>query len=404
MTDPMADHDFIHRNFDRSVLEAIVEPYLASGCPAVTIAAWHRGELLCNTAWGENTTTTTLFDLDSVTEVFTTTAFLNLLSFGHAQLDMPIVEVIPEFGGDPRPIDGGFDPLTKQPLPLMAEGGALTVDPVKLTFRHLLTHTSGLAAWRPVMDAAGPAPLPPDQHDPIPHATRWVSGLKYICEAPFVTAPGAVVRYSDLDLMLLGECVARLSSEALDQAIRTIVCDQMWLAETDVCFNPVRDFDLPFARIAPTGDDPGWRKRRAWGEVDDENACGVGGIAGHAGLFGTAEAVMKLGVGWLTGIEEFGIDHALAAQAIQEQATNGAERFGLGWMLKSTVGSSAGDLFSPASFGHTGVTGTSLWIDPPAELVVACLTNGIAMGRDIHNPQPFRHAIHNAIALQALGS
>jgi len=286
---------------------------------------------------------------------------------------------------------------------LVPNVGVLTVDPARVTFRHLLTHTSGLAAWRPVMDAVGPAPVPPDQHDPIPHATRWARGLEYICQAPFVTEPGVVVRYSDLGLMLLGESVARLASESLDQAIRTIVCDQMWLAETDVCFNPVRDFDLPFARVAPTEDDPTWRKRRVWGEVHDENACGVGGIAGHAGLFGTAEAVMKLGVGWLTGIEEFGIDHALAAQAIQEQAVLGDERRGLGWMLKSAVGSSVGDRFSSESFGHTGFTGTSLWVDPQAQLVVACLTNSVYMGRNAHNPHPFRRAIHTAIAQQVLG-
>ncbi|MBX3065010.1 MAG: beta-lactamase family protein [Anaerolineae bacterium] len=389
-----------------TALDQLARDYVDSGCPAVVIAGQRDGNLIFQQAWGwidpqERQTPasiSTLFDLASVTKLFTTTAFLALVSEGLITLDAPVMEIIPEFGGQPRPVDGGVDPHSKQPLPISEQARGLRIDPAQVTFRHLLTHTSGLAAWRPVMYAAGAAPAPPDTPDPLTRAERWRQGLAYICESPFVAPVGAEVRYSDLGLMLLGESVARLSGCLLEQAIQQRVLDPLQLGAQAACFNPIRDQGLSRDQIAPTEMDETWRCRRVWGEVHDENACAVGGVAGHAGLFGTAAAVLALGAAWQHQPEIFGISREIAAEATREQANSNAERRGLGWMLKSEVGSSAGERFSMTSFGHTGFTGTSLWIDPQARLVVACLTNSVYVGRKVYDTKPFRRAVHTAFA------
>ncbi len=383
-----------------SALNALVKDYIADGCPAVAIAVFQQGELMLNRAWGRvdaqhSASTNTRFDLASLTKLFTTTAFLSLLSESNLQLDDPVVSVIPEFGGDARPVDGGVDPHSQQPLPLDERRRGMKVKPSLVTFRHLLTHTSGLAAWRPVYEAAGSAPTLPDHPDPISRAERWKRGLAFICQSPFVAAPDGVVRYSDLGLMLLGEAAARLFRGELDEAIRVRILARATLPS--ITFNPVRDYHLATGLIAPTEEDVDWRGRRLHGEVHDENASGVGGVAGHAGLFGTAHDVARFGMFWLHQPHLFGIHPELSAAAVRQQVQTDNVRRGLGWMLKSPQHSSAGDYFSADSFGHIGFTGTSLWIDPQRALVVACLTNAVYAGRDVYDPHPFRQAVHNLL-------
>ncbi|NJM94530.1 MAG: beta-lactamase family protein, partial [Cytophagales bacterium] len=134
-------------------------------------------------------------------------------------------------------------------------------------------------------------------------------------------------------------------------------------------------------------------------EVHDENGLRRGRYRWHAGLFGDAVAVASFGNDWLHHSQErFGISATLANTAIRLQAETGAERRGLGWMLKSESNSSAGDLFSTSSYGHTGFTGTSLWIDPFRNLVVALLTNRVYYGRDREGIHAVRRAVHDAIA------
>jgi len=134
------------------------------------------------------------------------------------------VQVIPEFGeSGPRPLDGGQTRITKVRLPIPDSARGQMADPSRVTFYHLLTHTSGLAPWRDVFHAAGPAPAPPDQVDPLPRAERWRRALRALCAYSFVGQPGdRVVRYSHLGLMLLGEVVSRLPgcAGALDQVLR----------------------------------------------------------------------------------------------------------------------------------------------------------------------------------------
>lgn len=389
----------------QAALNTLVKTTLTQGIfPAVTVYALKHGEPVLNAAWGwidpdqQNlpTQTDTLFDLASVTKLFTTTAFLSLASETGLPLDTPIVALMPEFGeSGPRPIDGGQDPHTKERLPTPEAYAGQTVDPTTITFWHLLTHSSGIAAWRDVFQAGGPPPTPPTQPDPLSPAQRWQNGLKALWHYPFTGQPGAQVVYSDLGLMLLGEAVARLAGQSLDCAIENRVLKPLGLSS--VGFNPVQR-GIPRERIAPTENDPAWRGRRCWGEVHDENACGVGGIAGHAGLFSTARDVAAFGQAWLMQRPELGISPALLAAATREHTfSEDAGRRGLGWMMKSAENSSAGRYLSMDSYGHTGFTGTSLWVDPHSEWVIAVLTNRVYPGREVVGSHAFRVALHELL-------
>lgn len=392
-------------------LESVVLTHLGTTFPACAICVEHRGIVVYEGAWGwidpdrrtTPVTQETLFDLASVTKLFTATAFLSLVSEGKVRLDDPLVSVVPEFGAvAPRAIEGGQDPHSKQRLPTTPEFAGQTADPVRVTFRHLLTHTSGLAPWRDVYNAAGDAPPPPDQPMTAEaQAWRWRRGLAAINTYPFVAPPDGVVRYSDLGLMLLGEATARLDGSDLEAAIRRRVIDHLG-GDTPrhVLFNPVRDGGRPRAQVAPTEDDPTWRKRRAWGEVHDENCCGLGGVTGHAGLFGTARAVAGLGALWLRAPSAFGITSEIAREATTLQAESDGTRRGLGFALKAATNSMAGEKMGARAYGHSGFTGTTLWIYPDAHVVVALLTNSVFYGRHSEaygRTDDFRRAMHDAV-------
>lgn len=390
------------KTFD--ALDAAIEAHTPKP-PAVAVAVFKDGHPVLEAAWGvmdaesrsDVLSVRALFDLASLTKLFTTTAFLTFVSAGRVKLDDPLAHIVPEFATiTPRPVDGGMDPHTKVPLPTPPERAALTVDPTRVTFRHLLTHTSGLAPWRDVFNASGPAPTPPNIPDPITREERWRKALKALYIYPFVSEPDGIVRYSDLGLMLLGEAVARLHGGPLDDAISARVTEPLKL--TDVHFNPVRDGHTYQSGTVPTENDPLWRQRRVWGEVHDENACGVGGVAGHAGLFASAMSVAQFGQAWLEGGKAFNLSSQVVEAAVKEHAASAGERRGLGWMLKSAENSSAGDAFSDESYGHTGFTGTSLWIDPKARLVVALLTNSVYVGREHMQTHTLRRAVHTALA------
>jgi CubicO group peptidase (beta-lactamase class C family) len=223
---------------------------------------------------------------------------------------------------------------------------------------------------------------------------RWDQALQALYTYPFVGAPGREVLYSDLGLMLLGEVVRRLAGQELDAAIAACVLEPLGLLS--MTFNPVRN-GCDRLTIQPTEVDSTWRQRRVWGEVHDENACGVGGVAGHAGLFGTAREVAALGQAWLDHDERLGIPVPLMVRAKQEHAVTGVMRRGLGWVLKAHEGANAGDLMSPHTFGHTGFTGNSLWVDPEQQLVIAVLTNWVYYGRQTPGLYEFRRAVHDAL-------
>jgi CubicO group peptidase (beta-lactamase class C family) len=294
-----------------------------------------------------------IFDLASLTKLYTTTALLALHDRRALALDDPIVNVFPEFAGkDPRR--------------------------ARVTVTHLLTHTSGLPAHISFREELGLKPV-----------------IARVCATALEAAPGEAVVYSDLGFMLAGEMVSRLAKEPLDKACATLVCDPL--------ATPATRYRLPQEirrHIVCTENDP-WRGRLLRGEVHDENCWAMGGIAGHAGLFATAADVAALGELYRTIGQSAGgrvISRASALEATREHAAGNGERRGLGWALKADDAHSCGARFSTSSFGHTGFTGTSLWVDPTRELTVAFLTNRVHITRDGASILRARGKLHDAIA------
>lgn len=404
---PVGDHVDLLRPACRIELDRVIAAHLGTTFPALVITVVQGGDVWLNRAWGWLDPETqqrpvkpdSLFDLASVSKLFTTTAFLSLASEGLIDVQDSLERVVPEFSASgPRPLDGGQDPHTKERLPTPEAVRGKTADPDGVRLYHLLTHTSGLAPWRDVFNAAGPPPPPPEDPDPVGRTTRWARALSALCNYPFVGQPGdGVIRYSDLGLMLLGEVVSRLhgSPGQLDTAINERVTARLDLQS--VTYLPLQH-GRDRTTIVPTEEDPGWRGRRCWGEVHDENASGVGGVAGHAGLFGTARDVAAFGQAWLDHDSRLGVNTTLMVPAVCEQERTGLLRRGLGWMIKSPEDASAGDCFSQNSYGHTGFTGTSLWIDPERRLVVAVMTNRVYPGREQPGIHAFRRAVHDVFA------
>ena len=371
---------------DRFLAEAV-----ANGIPAVTLHVRHHGQVLYEHAAGwldpdthqqpnqpsihpsiqPSNQPTTYFDLASLTKLFTATAFLRLVAAGKVKLATPVADVLPQFTGR-RPIQPYEDPLHPGQF-LRVDATGKTTGAQDVTFHQLLAHTSGLPAWRPLY-------------------RQPANAIREFTLGTFFAYPiGATVLYSDLGFILLGWAIERLTGRPLDQAIAQLVCNQLNLSQ--IRFGP-----LPPGQTAPTEICP-WRGRRIHGEVHDENAWAMGGIAGHAGLFGSGAAVAAFGQAWLDALG--GASHflppPLALQAGSLQAEAGTVRRGLGWALWSPDPDSPAHPLSTEAFGHTGFTGTSLYVDPQRRLVIACLTNELYNGRQNRAITPFRRALHELI-------
>lgn len=309
--------------------------------------------------------TDTLFDLASLTKVVATTpVILSLLEEGAFVLETPVQEILPAFR-DPR-----------------------------VTIRHLLTHTSGLPAWRPLyLDHRG-----------------WEAYTAAICEMPLVREPGTQVEYSDLGFILLGAIIQRVTGGALDEVCRKRVFEPLGMARTGwlpqepasaiaatETGNQV-EFEMCGDRAAAF---PRWRDYVLRGEVNDGNAWyGLDGISSHAGLFSTASDLAAYAQVWLRGGAPLLSRHTVEL-AIRNYTPGMAENRGLGWQKPPTGPfpdrrHSCGDLLSPRAFGHTGFTGTSLWIDPDRDLFVILLTNRLHP-RAANGLVAVRPAFHNAV-------
>jgi CubicO group peptidase (beta-lactamase class C family) len=273
----------------------------------------------------------TLWDLASLTKVVgLTSAMLQLVAQGRVHLDAPVQQYLPEFAGAGKE---------------------------RVTVRHLLTHTGGLTSWRPLHKEA----VSPDSAVALALATA------------LDTAPGIQMVYSDLGLIILGKVVERVTVQTLDRYLAEHVFHPAGMMET--MYNP------PVAlrsRIAPTEIDS-WRGRHLRGEVHDENAFALGGVAGHAGLFSSAEdlarfARLYLNRGMLDGRRILDSVNVERFTTWQDSARHNRA---LGWMKPRTPGWFGGTLMSSRAYGHTGFTGTSLYIDPDHDVFVILLSNRV---------------------------
>lgn len=383
---------------DFSCAEAIVRDALDRVFPAAQVEVRQGGAVCWSVACGwldpatrtRPTTAETLFDLASVTKLFVVAAFMTLVEEGRVALDRPVASVLPEFSG-PRPIRPYDDPLrpgqtvtvTWTPAGPAAE---TTVDAGRVTFRHLLTHTSGLPAWRPLYREGSAE-----------------AGRRAALSTYFSYPIAARVIYSDIGLILLGMAIERLTGLRLDEVVRARVTEPLGVSGIRYLPNPQSLIPNPHPpNIAPT-EFCAWRGRRPIGEVHDENAAGLGGIAGHAGLFAAARELAVFGEAFLADgpgarpTRRPILSPATIAEMTRVQAEDGAVRRGLGFALWSPDPEASGHPFSERAFGHTGFTGTSLWVDPERDLVVAVCTNRVYYGRDAAGILAFRVALHRAI-------
>jgi len=381
--------------------KAIVEDGLGAVYPAAVLLVARGSRVAVHRAFGyldpeskqQPTRVKSLFDLASVSKLFTATAFMALVEAGRVALDTPVAQILPAFA-DVRRIGATQDPQTQETVPPDPAYAGHSVDVSQVTFWHLLTHTSGLPAWRSLYQEGGT-----EGHVPLPHqvsAAQRARRIAAIYSCDFAYPPGQRTVYSDLGLILLGEAVARLAGTPLDACLQQSVLDPLGLAHAT--YNPLAR-QVPPERIVPT-EVCAWRGRRCRGEVHDENAASLGGVAGHAGLFATAWEVAVLAQTYLNG-GRYGTARILSAQTVSEmtrQQVNLEDNpRGLGWLLRSASGSSSGRWFGPRSYGHTGYTGTSVWVDPDRELVVVLLSNRVYDGRAPSGIAALRPRLHDAV-------
>ena len=302
----------------------------AGGFPGGAVIVGRRGTIVWERGYGTLDWTTgkrvdaerTMYDVASLTKVVATTAAtMVLVDRGKLRLDDPVVRSLPAFGGN------GKD---------------------SVTIRDLLMHRSGLPAGR-ILSRKGP------------EAAR-----KAVLATPLVRQPGSHIEYSDLGADVLGFVVERITQERLDRFLRRTVYDPLGMSST--MFRPGSALR---ARIAPT------EGPVARGEVHDRNARALGGVAGHAGLFATAGDLAVFAQMMLdSGVAPGGGRRFFADSTVGEFTRPGPGWRGLGWETCSG-GGSCGVYLSERAFGHTGFTGTSMWIDPERDLFVIVLTNWI---------------------------
>lgn len=259
----------------------------------------------------------------------------------------------------------------------------------------LLLHESGLPWWRPFheeIEAAPGLPRPAQAREQVRARVRALA-----LEQP----AGERAVYSDPGFIRLEEQLERRHAGALEALVR----QRLWapLGLDSLTFVDLTTAGAPAAAraaapYAPTELCP-WRGRRLHAEVHDDNAWAMGGVAGHAGLFGTAADVHGFGAGLLACLRAE--SDLLPAQVVETAWTTRGRAPGstrvLGWDTPTPGASSAGSRISAAGVGHLGFTGTSLWIDPQAEVVVALLTNRVYSGRDDDRIRRLRPAVHDAV-------
>ncbi|GGU26476.1 serine hydrolase [Nocardioides albus] len=297
----------------------------------------------------------TLWDVASMSKLFTATAILQLVERGSLDLEAPVVTYLPEFAPQGKSV---------------------------ILVRHLLTHVSGLLA--------GPSPSLWAGYDTYDERVAAIMNTKP------THAPEQIYRYSDINLITLGLLIERLSGKKLDAYVRDHITAPLGMRDT--MYNPPADI---LDRVAATEYQPWAGRPMIRGEVHDENAWALGGVAGHAGIFSTAADMAKFGQMFLNGGVYNGT-RILTEETVRLslQDYTGAEftsSRGLGWELATTW--YHGPIWSPVSFGHTGYTGTSIVMDPIGHQLVVLMTNRVHPSRDWGSNNPSRRAVSDALGM-----
>lgn len=334
--------------FDGTRLDRVRE-YVASqvdsAYPGAVVAVGRHGRIALLAAAGHysdgnerSVEPETVYDLASLTKVIgLTSACMILVDEGKLDLDAPVQRYLPEFRGPQKDA---------------------------VTIRHLLTHSAGLAADLPLFDST----------------RSRAAALTMVDSSPLLAAPGTQFVYSDLSAIVLMQVVERITGQSLDAFLGARVFGPLGMTATR--FNPPRSW---LDHIAPTELDTMFRHRLLRGEVHDESAARLGGVSGNAGLFSNATDLARFAT-WLLGTVVNPprppvpalVRPDIVAMFVKRQSIPPGSTRALGWDTPSDSGySSAGTKLSRRSFGHTGYTGTSIWMDPDNDLFIILLTNRV---------------------------
>jgi CubicO group peptidase (beta-lactamase class C family) len=348
-------NDFQFNDVDKVINKAIED----KSFPGAVVLGWKDGKTVYEKAFGDYTydslspkvKTNTLFDLASLTKVVaTTTAAMICYDRNLFSLDDKVVKYIPEFGVNGKEY---------------------------ITIKNLLIHNSGLPAWKKFYG----------------RDLKYDDVINEIYSSELEYKTGEKTVYSDLGIITLGKIIEKVSGKSLDAFCKDEIFIPLKMEST--FYNP----DDSLKKLcAPTETDNYWRMKTLQGEVHDETSAMLNGVAGHAGLFSTADDLAKLmsvllnkgKINQIIFIQQSTIE--LFTKRVSEESTRA-----IGWDTKSDSGSSAGKYFSKNSFGHTGYTGTSIWADPDRNLFVIFLTNRVFPTRENTKIQKVRPQLHNAV-------
>ena len=294
----------------------------------------------------------TIFDLASISKLFTTTAAMTLYEDGAFQLDDPVAKYIPEFAANGKE---------------------------NVTIEQLMTHTSGFKPWIPLYT------IGEDRED----------RLEYVFQYPLQSAPGTDYTYSDLNMITLGALIERLSGMRLDEYVKQEITEPLGMKDT--MYNPPAELK---ERIAATEYQPWTNRGLVWGEVHDESAWSLDGVAGHAGVFSTASDLAKFAHMYLME-GRYGGTRILEPATVKLLTENRIPEFpgddhGLGWELQQGWFMDA--LSESTTLGHTGYTGTSIVVSPTNQTIAILLTNRVHPTRETVSTSPTRRAFARQVA------
>ncbi len=356
----------IDKTFDFSNVNELMEQAISDSVfPGGVLLFGIDNNFLFSKAFGHYTydktstpvSTNSIFDLASVSKVVgTTSAAMILVDRGKLNLDEKVITYLPEFNNNGKN---------------------------KITIRNLLLHNSGLPAFKKYYDEFSTAE----------EVINDIMNLEPIYE------PGTKYIYSDLGMITLQKVIERISGKSLDKFLDENLFKPLGMNLT--MYNPPNKMKQ---NCVPTELDDFWRMRLLQGEVHDERAYMLNGVAGHAGLFSTAEDLSKF-VRMLLDGGKYNDKQIISKNIIDKWTAKQTEQSdrGLGWDTKSKEKSSSGKYFSMNSFGHTGYTGTSIWVDKNKKLFVILLTNRVHPTRKNRKIIEFRPTIHDAIYKSVFG-
>jgi len=346
--------------YDLTQVDEIIQSAIKdSSFPGAVVLISKNGNIIYEKAFGHFTyddtsaavSINTIYDIASLTKVIaTTTAAMIGYDRNLFSLDDPVAKYIPEFSQNGKE---------------------------KVTIKNLLLHNSGLPAFKPFYKNYSSA-------DEV---------IKDIYKTPLSYEPGSKTVYSDLGFITLAKLIEKVTGKRFDAFCKEEIFKPLQMNST--YFNP---HDPLKYKIAPTEYDNYWRNKLVWGKVHDETASLLGGVAGHAGLFSTAEDMSKLLQLLLDG-GTFNGHQIIRPETVKLFTTKYSDKStrALGWDTKSEENSSAGNLFDITSFGHTGFTGTSVWVDPTRNLFIVFLTNRVYPTRENKKLYKVRPALHDAV-------